>query len=262
MVEKLGKLALLGKVTLNADQRLYVIKESGGYSTFGWDNAYRDALEMHNRLAKAGVSSAPPTPENIGTLAGYAEYHELLTEYAKCSKANSNTWFSLNTPTKVRRVLEAARESGDILRIFLGDPETGRDWCEENDVVGFVGRTGGIKKCLILLEPLKEYGDVCPAGSGSMISTDHVLRIANVTTNEELYRHEKYELPQIVITEAAAGVRKQGCRYAANRDGKNIANFKTYEEALRYQAFMLGASYIQYPFRTVAEYRQDFAEAA
>jgi hypothetical protein len=88
------------------------------------------------------------------------------------------------------------------------------------------------------------------------------LRIADVTTNEELYRAPNYQLPQLVLGETSAELQAKGYDYSVNRDGKNVANFKMLEAAQRYIAFMLGAAYVQYPYRTWDEYRQDFAEAA
>src|SRR5580704_12602052 len=44
------------------------------------------------------------------------------------------------------------------VRIYLGDPETGRDWGEENDVTGFIGRSTGREPVLLLLPGNRSHG--------------------------------------------------------------------------------------------------------
>ena len=56
------------------------------------------------------------------------------------------------------------------VRLFLGDPETGRDWGEENDVTGYVGRSTGPSKVPLLLATRRSMG-------GGAILVDCVLRM-------------------------------------------------------------------------------------
>jgi hypothetical protein len=258
------------QVTINAEQRIFVIPCGGGYSCYGFDNCFNASAQLVERLNKhlsakdklAGKQYVMPDPAKKETLDAYAYYQSLLDALRGCPAASKATWFDPHTPAKVQKILEDARESRHILRLFVGDAETGRDWCEENDVIGRIGRTGGILKTPILLEPLREHGDIRFADGGGAISTASILRIADVTTNEELYRAPNYQLPQLVLGETSAELQAKGYDYSVNRDGENVANFKMLEAAQRYIAFMLGAAYVQYPYRTWDEYRQDFAEAA
>jgi hypothetical protein len=254
------------QVTINAEQRIFVIPCGGGYSCYGFDNCFNASAQLVERLNKhlsakdklAGKQYVMPDPAKKETLDAYAYYQSLLDALRGCPAASKATWFDPHTPAKVQKILEDARESRHILRLFVGDAETGRDWCEENDVIGRIGRTGGILKTPILLEPLREHGDIRFADGGGAILTARILRIADVTTNEELYRAPNYQLPQLVIGEST----KPGYTHTVTRDGKKQAAFKSYEEAARYVAFMIGATYVQFPYRTVAEYQRDFAEAA
>ncbi|MCA2999645.1 MAG: hypothetical protein ING75_13700 [Rhodocyclaceae bacterium] len=254
------------QVTINAEQRLFVIPCGGGYSCYGFDNCFNASAQLVERLNKhlsakdklAGKQYVMPDPAKKETLEAYAHYQSLLDALRNCPAASKATWFDPKTPAKVKKILEDARESRHILRLFQGDAETGRDWAEENDCVGRIGRTGGILKTPILLEPLREHGDIRFASGGGAILTANILRIADVTTNEELYRAQNYQLPQLVIGEST----KPGYTHTVTRDGKEQAAFKRYEDAARYVAFMIGATYVQFPYRTVAEYQRDFAEAA
>lgn len=255
------------QVTINVEQRLFVIPcGGGGYSCYGFDNCFNASVQLVERLNKhlsakaklAGKQYVMPDPAKKETLEAYEHYQILLDALRNCPAASKATWFDPKTPAKVKKVLEDAHESRHILRLFLGDAETGHDWCAENDVIGCIGRTGGILKSPILLEPLREHGDIRFADGGGVILTASILRIADVTTNEELYRAPNYQVPQLGIVEST----EQGFTHTVTRDGETQANFKRYEDAARYLAFMIGATYVQFPYRTVAEYQRDFAEAA
>jgi hypothetical protein len=254
------------EVTVNAERRLFVISSGRGYSCYGFDNCFNASVQLVERLNKhlsakdklAGKQYVMPDPAKKETLDAYAYYESLLDALRGCPAASKSTWFDPHTPAKVQKILEDARENGQTLRFFMGDAETGRDWCKENDCIGRIGRTGGILKTPILLEPLREHGDIRFADGGDAILTANILRIADVTTNEELYRCQNYQLPELVIGEST----KPGYTHTVTRDGKEQAAFKRYEDAARYVAFMIGATYVQFPYRTVAEYQRDFAEAA
>lgn len=171
----------------------------------------------------------------------------------------------------MKRVLEEAikayrtkSEEATILRVFYGDPQTGRDWCEENDTVGFVGRTVGIMKTPILLEPLRgEWGQLQSADGGCAIGTDRIVRIIDVTRHEEIYRTPNYQLPRFTTRESGlrdlpvAVVREDG------PEGKQVtcANCSNFEEAAEYISFMQGWR-VARPFRKAREYAREMREAA
>ena len=55
----------------------------------------------------------------------------------------NGTSYDARTPDEVVRVLEQARLNHTRLHISLGDTITGRNWLEENDVYGDIGRSTG-----------------------------------------------------------------------------------------------------------------------
>ena len=59
------------KVTVNLEQKLYVIPEGEGYSCLGFDVAFGRAQAY---AAELGQPDLAPVLENKGTLAGYADY--------------------------------------------------------------------------------------------------------------------------------------------------------------------------------------------
>ena len=131
------------------------------------------------------------------------------------------------TPAAVAEALERARATGERVRIWLGDHETGEDWGEENDVTGKVGRsTGQVKVPLLLANERSTWGGT--------ILTQRIIRLK--VGNREVYRASNYR-------EAVYTLRHEGpgdCRERVYRDGANVANFKTERAALRWIDFMTG----------------------
>lgn len=162
------------------------------------------------------------------------------------------------TPRKVISILESARKQEHILRLFFGNAETGRDCGEENYVVGYIGRSCGKLKVPLLLEPLRDDRNrIKAADVGDAILCDSIVRIINVTSGEEVYRHSRYRLPDITL-----GASEHEMFVAsAFRDGACLANFKDREEALEYVAFIQGFR-IARPFRTISEYTEEMEEYA
>lgn len=113
------------------------------------------------------------------------------------------------------------------VRLFLGDPETGRDWGEENDVTGYVGRSTGPSKVPLLLATRRSMG-------GGAILVDCVLRM--LVDGRETYRHPLYTAPVWESREGTEPTRP--CEVW--RDGKVNARFESPAARERWLAFMRG----------------------
>lgn len=141
----------------------------------------------------------------------------------------TDTTYQCKTPQAVRNILENARATGRRLRLFYGDRDTGRDWLEENDVLGTIGRSTGDVKVPLLIPTARSMG-------GTAILCDCIVRIVDAKTKRELYVHPKYHLPTLAIqAEAEAGY---STMVTAN-DAPH-AQFRTEAAAARYVAFMRG----------------------
>lgn len=240
-------------IALNQAQKQFVISTGNSVSCLGFDVVYEQALELTRRIKAVsdktrmakGMDSllnlVAPQKEQIGTLEQYQQYRALLAGYSKLE--DNKTWFDARTPKKVQTALEEARKSGDRLRIFSGNPDTGRDWMEEFDTIGTIGRSmGPMKSPLLIAEG--EYG-------GPALLTHCILRIVNLSTGEELYRHPKYHTPKMELTEAASYDKVEGYTHCVKVEGKDgvmetHANFKSQAEAAHWLAFMSGQSH-DYP---------------
>lgn len=221
---------MTSNVSINVEQKLFVIKNGAGYSCFGFDNAKNHSAQIAEML---GAKDLIPGADDYGTLAGYDKYQQAVVAWAASPKSNS-TYFEPGTDPKVQKLLESYRRSGNLVRLFCGDPETGRDWMNEWDMVGRIGRSGGTMKVPLMIS-LEEDSD---GFGGGAICTANVLRMMDVGSGKEVYRSERYQAPQIDVLPKVP--QTDGYGWTALRDGKTEANFKTAFEAHEWAAYMRG----------------------
>lgn len=126
--------------------------------------------------------------------------------------------FDVNTPEKVVNLLlyyMNARPRQRI-RVFYGDTKTGKDWGEEWDTMGYVGRSGGTVKIPLLVNNARSYG-------GDAIKTGSIVRIT--VDRRNVYVHPKYNCN---VTVRGVNVYKNGSIYAVcktNEKAKKLALF-------------------------------------
>ena len=233
--------------TLDNQQKLFVISTGNSVSCLGFDVVYQQARELCRRIkataARTSLSSGMsalvdlvmPREDQIGTLEQLAQHRALMAGYAHMQ--DRNTWYDARTPAGVQVALEAAIRSKDRLRIFNGDSVTGRDWMEEYDTIGRIGRSCGAMK-VPLLVPKGEDG-------GPALLTHCIVRIVNVTKGTEVYRHAQYHTPKLEMVEAPSYDKAEGfthCVKMQNKDGEmeTCANFKSEADAAHWLAFMNG----------------------
>lgn len=237
-------------VTINNEQRLFVIQSNGGCSCLGFDVVFGYISELARRIAKAGkvLGASGPNVEELGTLKQYSDYQALMAQYR--SIGDTETWFSTETAPEVRRVLERYRKSGSTIRIFYGDSATGRDWLEEFDMVGTIGRSMGPMRVPLLIAQGENGGGALLTGS--------IVRLVDVYSGKTVYVHPKYHQPKMMLRElthetfsdAKGKTRKltdMGYTHGVwveGKDGKesNHANFKSLGKASHWLAFMAGES--------------------
>lgn len=251
-------LEFVNGLAINAEQRLYVTDNGHGISCFGFDNCFQEAHQLAQVMNMAG-----PTPDMLGTRECYALNKSLHAAFAT-HPASKKTWYRAGTPKKVAAILEAARSSfcdnrhqGTILRLFYGDPQTGRDWAEEHECIGFVGRSMGPMRLPLILEPLlDDVREITSSSYGGSINTVNVLRIIDVRRAEEVYRAKNYVLPQFAIDA------KEGSgRYPVivKREDTAVATFETHEQAAQWIAFMQGFR-VHQAFRSKKEYEAELVD--
>lgn len=147
-------------------------------------------------------------------------------------KQPSGTYYKDTTPPEVIRALEQAYDEDCRIRIFLGDSKTGRDWLEENDVTGTVGRSTGPIKIPLLIRTNRSTG-------GGALLTDCIVRL--LVNGREVYRHPKYSIPLFsVFQEKPRQYKDVPWGVYLDKEKSPHARFKTEQAARRWVAFMRG----------------------
>ena len=103
---------------------------------------------------------------------------------------NKPTHFDENTPESVKSILQSELHSENRLRLFYGDVQTGKDWEEEYDVMGYIGRSTGTKPILLLINNKNSSG-------GPAILTNCIVKITKngYTVYSHLnYHHEQHQI--------------------------------------------------------------------
>ena len=216
----------MSAVTINAEQRLFVIPAGGGYSCAGFDYVFKQLRALSEALTRFGIDVGELRVDEVGSIAQYQQYERAC---ALIGNRDMGTWFDPDTPAKVRYILERYRKSGQALRVFYGDTKTGRGWYEEYDVVGGIGRSTGAMK-IPLLVPDGEFG-------GPGLLDRCIVRMMDVRTRKELYWHPQYHQGEMEIRPATC---RAPYTHGVWIDGQNHANFRSYGSAAQWVAFMTG----------------------
>lgn len=214
---------------INVEQKLYVLRCNDGFTCHGFDNVKVATVQIAGALKRDDLM---PSSDEYGTEQGYAKYRLAVQAWGNSVFVN-RTWFEPGTADAVQLILEKYRRNRGLVRLFLGDASTGRDWMEESDVVGYVGRSTGVMKIPLLMLP----GESCGLG----ILTACVLRIMDVMGNKEIWRSPVYQVPNLSIEpELDPAMTKQGYAYSVFRDDELQARFRTYNEATDHVLFSDG----------------------
>lgn len=216
----------MNKISINAEQQLYVIDCGEGYTCFGFANARDHANLIAHKLGRADLAF---TDEDYATLAGYEKYCHAVQAWSQ-SPLTRTTYFDPGTDTRAAKVLESCRTHERKIRLILGDTLTGEPWLEEHDVVGRIGRSIGTLKVPLLIEPSEH--------DGSAILCACILAIVDWASGNFLYRHDAYREAELSIKPSADAERS----WDVLRHEEVVARFRDIGQAGAYLAFMRGAT--------------------
>lgn len=142
-------------------------------------------------------------------------------------KTVNGTSYDTRTPDEVINVLEKARQNRTRLHVSFGDSKSGRDWLEESDVYGVIGRSTGSVKIPLLIHNRRSLG-----GPGLL---DHcIVRIRTSQGGRILWEHPEYHHGDLEIRQKAEPVTLPDGRTLnvdVLRDGEIHASFETYGKA-------------------------------
>lgn len=148
----------------------------------------------------------------------------------KTYKHINGTSFDERTPDEVIRVLESARQNRTRLHISLGDTASGRDWLEEFETHGYVGRSMGPVKVPLLVANTRSLG-------GGSILAHCIVRIRTSAGGRILWQHPRYHHGTLEIRQKTEPVTLPDGRTLTVdilRDGELHASFESVAQARRY----------------------------
>lgn len=147
----------------------------------------------------------------------------------------NGTSYDARTPEEVIRVLEAARLNRTRLHISLGETDNergkiGRDWLEEFETHGYVGRSMGPVKVPLLLSNSRS---IC----GGAILDFCIVRIRTAAGGRVLYQHPAYHHGSLEVRRKTTPVELPDGRMLTVdvlRDGELHASFENVALARRW----------------------------
>ncbi|MBQ7428390.1 hypothetical protein [Butyrivibrio sp.] len=145
--------------------------------------------------------------------------------------SEAGTTYHAETPVEVIKILDNAIKNRLKLRIWYGDPNTGRDWMEVYDVYGYIGRSCGTSKIPLLVKTSKSMG------GGAIL--DHC--IVKITADKKVvYKHSSYYQPELKIVDLSQLSKHNDYPYSVYAGDTCIRNCKTRRQAENEIAFHKG----------------------
>lgn len=211
--------------SINTEQQLYVLSKGQGVSCWGFKNAFEETELLAERL---GYPQLAPNRNDFGSLSVLDKHAELIR---RAADRKLGTWYRKGTPDKVQRVLDRLIASEQVVRIFYGDPATGRSSMDEFDMIGTVERSAGVLKVPLLVPKGEHFGE--------QLSDERIVRISRISDGKDLYRHAGFHVPAISLLKSEHGQ----YQWEAVVDGTVHARFRSFTKACAWVAFMAGETH-------------------
>lgn len=133
-------------------------------------------------------------------------------------KLESGTCYHEETPKEVCRVLENLQNNRSRIRVWYG--QGGVSWNEENDTIGYIGRSTGNIKIPLLVHNSRSIG------GGALL--DHcIVKIVDTKSGNTLYEHPKFTQANFTTKNNAVFI--DGAPYAPhcknNASAERLASF-------------------------------------
>ncbi len=111
---------------------------------------------------------------------------------------DEGTYYHVGTPDSLVHILEKARTNKTRVKVYLGDAVTGKDWMEESDKMGFIGRSSGPIKIPIIM---KYEG----APGGTDLMPENIVKLSTAYIGTVLYQTKNYHQPSMELVEDGDG---------------------------------------------------------
>lgn len=148
----------------------------------------------------------------------------------------NGTTYDARTPSDVIGTLESARASGARISVHYGDTDgatAGRDWLEDSDVCGRVGRSTGPQRIPLLIASRRSLG-------GSPLLDHCIVRIRESAGGRDLYRHPLYHTGAVTLhhLETPIPAPPRLLTVEIRRDGRAERRFENAKQATRWAGRM------------------------
>ncbi|MFA5346540.1 MAG: hypothetical protein WC294_00215 [Methanoregula sp.] len=143
------------------------------------------------------------------------------------NRLENGTCYNAKTNLELVGRLDSARRGGARVRLFYGDTSTGKDWHEEHDITGKLGRSTGTIKIPILLNNSRSSG-------GPAILDYCIVKL--MINGSVRWQHPKYNAGLFTVGPG----KDPGHTTAVYIDEVLHAQFRTPTKAQRWIDFMTG----------------------
>ncbi len=138
--------------------------------------------------------------------------------------SENGTAFHEQTDGKICDILDRYINNRNRLKLYFGDVETGRDWHEELDTTGTIGRSSGTIKVPLLLANTRSTG-------GGAILDHCIVKIKDTKKGTVLYQNPNYQKSTFEIVES--DMKEKGYTHNVNINGQIYSRHKTELSAKR-----------------------------
>lgn len=144
------------------------------------------------------------------------------------SKIYNGVAYGYETPEQVMYILDNARTTHQRIRLFYGYDD-GKDWHEEHDVIGYIGRSTG-QSIPLIIHNSRSIG-------GGAILDRLIIKIVDCKSKRVLYQHATYNGGTYEVHKVE---NLPGYVEGVWIDGSNYANFHKAGQAERWAGYMKG----------------------
>ena len=149
--------------------------------------------------------------------------------------------FKEGTSLEVADVINEALKANRRLRFWFGDTETGKAWVEENDVIGYIGRSSGTVQIPLAVFSRRSFG-------GDALMTQAIVRIDDIAKKKTLHVHPKFSTGVIEVHKMLRPREFNGIEYSheLRTDHATHSRHTSFEQADRLRKFLIGELYNQH----------------
>lgn len=153
--------------------------------------------EVNAIAGKLGRNDLLIRSDELYTRTAYDKYRKLLSLAAK--EGWNDLWYDSRTSVAVRQALQAAKATGRQVRLFFGNAATGLDSLVHIGVCGWI--------CGTRVDGLMRVGLTETKGlpASHRVHELDVIRVLDVNSMQDSYRHPSYHLPCLELIEALEG---------------------------------------------------------